>query len=100
MALYISLIISYLRHSLFHSEMVLVGSECNVRWSWESTPEIRIISFAPERVDNSPFDDYGWSDEAFMNLPDLRSLLRFIQHGKRNGHEFASVSLIYADIAE
>jgi hypothetical protein len=71
-----------------------------VRWSWETKSEARIISFAPQPVDNSLFDDYGWSDEAFMHLPDLRSLLVFIRHGKSEGHQFASANLIYADIAE
>lgn len=100
MLLYLALIISYLRHRMFHSDLLLVGAECQVRWSWETKVETRIISFAPEPVDNSPFDDYGWSDEAFMHLPDLRSLLAFIYHGKSVGHQFTSANLIYADIAE
>lgn len=100
MLLYLSLLISYLRHRMFHSELLLVGAECNVRWSWEMQGDTRIISFAPEPVDNSPFDDYGWSDEAFMHLPDVRSLFGFIHYGKSVGHEFASANLIYADIAE
>lgn len=71
-----------------------------MRWSWETECETRIISFAPEPVDNSPFDEYGWSDEVFAHLPDLRSLLAFIRHGRGSGHQFVSANLIYADIAE
>jgi len=101
MALYIALIISYFRHRFFHKELLLVGAECNVRWAWEYEPQIRIVSFAPEPVDNSPFDDYGWSDEVFTHLPNgIVGILRFIKYGRGAGHSFAGVSLIYASIAE
>lgn len=100
MLLYLALIVSYLRHRMFHPDLLLVGAECQVRWSWEKESETRIISFAPEPIDGSSFDEYGWSDEVFMHLPDMRSLLSFIHHGKGVGHQFVSATLVYADIAE
>jgi hypothetical protein len=97
--LYLSLLISYLRNSLFHSDLLLVGAECHVRWEWQDEPDLRIISFAPEPEGDCPFDDYGWH-EAFAHLNGLPALMRFIRHGRRMGHEFVSVKLCYGIIAE
>lgn len=100
-AMFISLLISYVKHSLMHDDMVLVGSECSVRWAWEESTETRFISFAPEPVDNSDFDDFGWSmDSVSAHVPNLRGLMSFMRSGAQQGHEFQNVSLIYAYVAD
>lgn len=101
MFLYLSLIISYLRHAVTQPNMLLVGAECRMQWvRWEPQMSVRIISFAPEPVGGSLFDEYGWSDEVFLRLPNFSGLLRFIWNNRSRGCSFSGVNLIYADIAE
>jgi hypothetical protein len=99
--IYFSVLMSYIRHALFHRDLILVGSECRVRWSWERTPSVRVISFAPEPMEPCDFDMYGWSlDSVFMHVPSMWQMLSFVRRRSNEGHSFVSVSLIYASLSE
>lgn len=100
MLIYLSLIISYYQHRFFQPSSLLVGAECFMRLRWEPTPQRRIVSFAPEPVDNSFFDEYGWSDEVYVRLRNVYELISFIRDSRHKGCLVLDATLIYADTAE
>ena len=101
MALYLSLLFTYLKHALFQRESILIGSECDIQWAWEREPRMRYVSLSTE-VDNSEgFDSHGVPVEEVMTcIPDIRSLIAFIRENTKRGHSFHDVRLIYATYAD
>lgn len=98
--LYLSIIMSYLRHALFHRDLILVGAECHMSQA-DKDEKVLLISFAPVPVDKSSFDDYGWSDETDMHLPKVSHLIGFLRQARRlGGDRPVKTSLLYASLLE